>query len=32
MKEVRLRIEEVLAEKGIVTPAEIDRIFDIVKN
>ncbi len=31
-KEVRLKIEEILAEKGIVTPDEIDRIFDIVKN
>ena len=31
-KEVRLTIEEILAKKGIVTPDEIDRIFDIVKN
>ena len=31
-KEVRLKIEEILAEKGIVTPDEIDRIFDIIKN
>ncbi len=31
-KEVKLKIEEILAEKGIVTPDEIDRIFDIVKN
>ncbi len=32
MREVKLKIEEILAEKGIVTPEEIDRIFDIVKN
>lgn len=31
-KEVRLKIEEILAAKGIVTPDEIDRIFDIIKN
>jgi type I restriction enzyme R subunit len=31
-KEVRLIIEEILAEKGIVTPDEIDKIFDIVNN
>lgn len=31
-KEVRLKVTEILAEKGIVSPEEIDRIFDIVKN
>jgi type I restriction enzyme, R subunit len=31
-KEVRLKIEEVLKTKGIVTPDEVERILDIVKN
>lgn len=31
-KEVRLKIEEVLNRNGIVTPDEVERILDIVKN
>jgi len=31
-KEVRLVIEKILKEKGIVTPDEIDRIYELVRN
>ena len=31
-KEVRLVIEKILKDKGIVTPDEIDRIYELVRN
>lgn len=31
-KEVRLMVEDILEQKGIVTPDEIDAIFEVIKN